>query len=32
MMDGSMLKKSRVELETGVAQLIDQLQSDSKNG
>jgi AcrR family transcriptional regulator len=32
MMDGSMLQKSRVELETGVAQLIDQLQSDSKNG
>lgn len=32
MMDGTMLAKSRVELEPDMAQFIDQLQSDSKNG
>ena len=32
MMDGTMLEKSRIELEPDVEQIIDQLQSGTKNG
>lgn len=32
MMDGTMLEKSRIELEPDVEQIIDHLQSGTKNG